>query len=206
MLACSFGGPSGIVILDLLHRSGEALPVYYLDTDLLFKETYELVERIRDRYGVDPIAVRPKQSLLEQQQRHGEALWARDPDACCALRKVAPQTEFLREYRAWITGIRRDQSAARSAVRALEWDENFHLVKVSPLAEWTESDVWAYVREHDLPYNSLHDDGFPSLGCRPCTRRVAAGEGPRAGRWSGFTKTECGLHAPPLRTERTTRG
>jgi phosphoadenosine phosphosulfate reductase len=206
VLACSFGGPSGIVILDLLHRAGEAVPIYYLDTDLLFDETYALVEHVKTRYGIDPIPVRSNLDLHEQAERYGEALWARDPDACCALRKVQPQTEFLRSYRAWITGIRRDQSAARRDARAIDWDERFHLVKVSPLADWTEGDVWEYVREHDLPYNVLHDEGYPSIGCEPCTRRVQPGEDLRAGRWSGFTKTECGLHAPSRLTESETRG
>ncbi len=206
VLACSFGGPSGSVILDLLHRAGEPVPVYYLDTDLLFDETYELVERVKARYGIDPIPVRSHLDLRDQAERYGEALWLREPDTCCALRKVQPQEAFLRSYRAWITGIRRDQAATRSTAHAIDWDERFGLVKVSPLVDWSEADVWAYIREHDLPYNALHDEGYPSIGCEPCTRRVEPGEHLRAGRWSGFTKTECGLHAPSLKTESETRG
>jgi phosphoadenosine phosphosulfate reductase len=206
VLACSFGGPSGIVILDLLHRAGESVPVYYLDTDLLFAQTYALVERVKARYGIEPIPVRSKLDLREQTERYGDTLWSRDPDACCALRKVEPQAEFLRSYRAWITGIRHDQSATRRTAHAIDWDERFGLVKVNPLVDWTENDVWAYIRKHDLPYNALHDEGYPSIGCEPCTRRVGAGEDLRAGRWSGFTKTECGLHAPSIPTESTTDG
>jgi phosphoadenosine phosphosulfate reductase len=206
VLACSFGGPSGIVILDLLHRAGESVPVYYLDTDLLFAQTYALIERVKARYGLDPIPVRSRLDLREQAERYGDTLWSRDPDACCALRKVKPQAEFLRSYRAWITGIRRDQAATRRTAHAIDWDERFGLVKVNPLVDWSENDVWAYIREHDLPYNALHDEGYPSIGCEPCTRRVGAGEDLRAGRWSGFTKTECGLHAPSLPTESTTNG
>jgi len=194
VLACSFGGPSGSVILDLLHRAGEEVPVCYLDTDLLFDETYALVERVKARYGIEPIPVRSHLDLHEQAERHGEALWSSDPDACCALRKVEPQAEFLRSYRAWITGIRRDQSASRSGAHAIDWDDRFHLVKVSPLVDWTEEDVWAYIREHDVPYNALHDEGYPSIGCWPCTRAVGSGEDERAGRWIGTAKTECGLH------------
>jgi phosphoadenosine phosphosulfate reductase len=130
----------------------------------------------------------------EQAKRHGDALWARDPDACCAIRKVEPNERALAGKRAWISGIRRDQSKTRSDVQIVEWDERFGLVKVNPLAAWTEADVWKYILEHNVPYNELHDRNYPSIGCTHCTRAVNPGDDPRSGRWQGFDKIECGLH------------
>jgi phosphoadenosine phosphosulfate reductase len=194
VLACSFGGPTGIAALDVAMKLDRTTPVYYLDTGLLFPETYALVERVAERYAIDPIPVRPAASVAEQAGIFGEALWKRDPDACCALRKLEPQSDFLTGYDAWISGIRRDQTAARSYAPVVQWDDQFGLVKVNPFARWDESEVWAYVRFHDLPYNGLHDAGYPSIGCTPCTRSTSPGEAARAGRWPGFGKTECGLH------------
>ncbi len=193
-LACSFGGPSGMVVLDMAMRLDRNLSVFYLDTELLFPETYQLVEDVSRRYGITPRAVRPRLSVDEQAAQHGDRLWARDPNACCALRKVATQHEALAGYDAWITGLRRDQSPTRRATPVAQWDRTFGLAKVNPLAQWTESEVWAYVNRHDVPYNALHDRGYPSIGCTHCTRPVQAGADPRSGRWSGFDKTECGLH------------
>jgi phosphoadenosine phosphosulfate reductase len=196
VLACSFGGPTGMVALDIALGIEPRLPVYYLDTGLLFPETYALVDEVRQRYGIDVRAVATELSLEEQAERFGPELWARDPDRCCALRKVEPQRAFLKDYGAWITGIRRDQAATRRDIRIVDYDEAARVVKVSPLADWTEREVWAYVHEHDVPYNSLHDQGYPSIGCGPCTRRPEDGSDPRSGRWAGFAKTECGLHRP----------
>jgi len=194
-LACSFGGPSGMVLLDLSARLGYDVPVYFLDTDLLFPETYVLIERVRQRYGIEPRAIRPRLTVDEQATQFGERLWERDPDRCCALRKVEPQREFLAGFRAWITGIRRDQTRARTPLPFVEDDPVVSgLTKVSPLADWTEADVWRYVTAHDVPYNELHDRSYPSIGCVPCTRRVAPGGDLRDGRWPGFEKSECGLH------------
>lgn len=195
-LACSFGGPTGMVLLDMVMHLDPGVPVFYLDTGLLFPQTYELVETVSRRYGITPVAVRPSLSVDEQAERYGEALWARDPDRCCALRKVAPQREALRDFDAWITGLRRDQSKTRSEVAIAAWDEKFGLAKVTPLARWTERDVWRYIAEFAVPYNSLHAHGYPSVGCTHCTRPISEGEDLRAGRWSGFAKTECGLHTP----------
>jgi phosphoadenosine phosphosulfate reductase len=195
VLACSFGGPSGMVLVDLLHEIDPSVPVYYLDTGLLFPETYELVERVRQRYGIEPVAVAPELNVSEQAAAYGEALWSRDPDLCCDLRKVRPQRKFLTKYSAWITGLRRDQSGDRGDIKAVEWDPQFSgQVKINPLAAWSEAECWDYIRAHDVPYNPLHDAAYPSLGCVPCTRSVRKGEGARAGRWPGFEKTECGLH------------
>ena len=194
-LACSFGGVSGMALLDMAMRLDRTLPVFYLDTGLLFPETYDLVERASRRYGFTPRAVRPRLTPAQQAAVHGEALWARDPDRCCAMRKVLPQHEALDGFDAWITGLRRDQSTGRRATPIVQWDHKFGLVKVNPLAAWTEREVWRYVVEHDVPYNALHDRDYPSIGCTHCTRPVAPGEDARAGRWSGFTKTECGIHS-----------
>jgi phosphoadenosine phosphosulfate reductase len=197
-LACSFGGPSGMALLDLALRVERALPVYYVDTGLLFPQTYALVERVAHRYGIVPLAVAPELSLDAQARALGPELWARDPDRCCALRKVAPNRAFLAGYDAWFTGIRRAQSSARAGIEPFE-DDGAGLLKVSPLFDWSDAEVWAYVNEHGVPVNALHADGYPSIGCVPCTRRPAPGEGGRAGRWAGFAKTECGLH--PYRPE-----
>ena len=194
-LACSFGGPSGMVLLDMIAKRAVSVPVYFLDTGLLFDETYALVDRVRERYGIEPIPVRPELTVAQQNVRYGEALWARDPDACCNLRKVVPQRQFLANFDAWITGIRRDQSASRTNVDVVSHDDSTGLAKIAPLAEWTSNDIWTYVAAHDVPYNPLNDRGYPSLGCTHCTRAVAPGEDPRAGRWPGTEKLECGLHA-----------
>lgn len=196
-LACSFGGPSGMVVLDLAMGIDRSIPVYYIDTGLLFAQTHELAERVAAKYGIAPIAVKPRLALAEQASAYGEALWERDPDACCALRKVEPQFEFLRGFDAWISGIRRDQTIERRGTPVVQWDDRFGLVKINPLAAWTEREVWDYVVQHNLDYNALHDRGFPSIGCTPCTRAAAHAGDARAGRWAGSAKTECGLHAGP---------
>ena len=196
-LACSFGGVSGMALLDMSVKLNPAVRVFYLDTDVLFPETYDLEKRTAERYGIQPIAFQPLITLQEQAERHGDALWSRDPDACCAIRKVEPNKRALEGMDAWISGLRRDQSETRSAVRPLDWDKKFGLVKVSPLATWTDKDVWRYIMANDVPYNPLHDRGFPSIGCTHCTRAVKEGEDPRAGRWAGTDKDECGLHTEP---------
>ena len=195
-LACSFGGPSGMVLLDMAVRHDPTISVFYLDTGLLFPETYALADEAARRYGITPVAVRPGLSVAQQAERYGDALWSRDPDQCCELRKVQPQAEMLSSFDAWITGLRRDQSSTRRATPIVQWDHKFGLVKICPLATWTERDVWQYMAAHDVPRNALHEHGYPSIGCTHCTRPVAAGEDLRAGRWAGFEKTECGLHTP----------
>jgi phosphoadenosine phosphosulfate reductase len=193
-LSCSFGGASGMVLLDIVLGVEPRAPVFVIDTDLLFDETYALLERVERRYGITVQRVRSALTVDEQARVHGPALWSRDPDACCALRKVEPMHRHLLDYDAWLTAIRRDQSETRAAVAPVSWDDAAQVVKVAPLVEWSEAEVWDYVREHDVPVNTLHFDGYPSIGCVHCTRRVAPGEHPRAGRWSGLDKTECGLH------------
>jgi phosphoadenosine phosphosulfate reductase len=196
-VACSFGGASGMVVLDMLVKIDATIPVYYLDTGLLFPQTHDHITRVSNHYGITPLRVSSRLSLSEQSDEFGPNLWERDPDRCCDLRKVQPQMEFLRDYAAWMTGIRRDQSGTRVDVPVVGWDKKFGLIKINPLATWTEAMVWTYITTHGVPYNPLHDRGFASIGCVTCTSPVKRGESPRAGRWSGFAKTECGLHAVP---------
>lgn len=196
VLACSFGAED-VVLVDMVHRINPAVPLFYLDTDFLFPETYATRDRIIERYQLKPAHVIQVKSLLTPQQQaesHGDALWASHPDQCCQLRKVEPLTRVLQGYDAWITGIRRDQAPSRANAGLIEWDEKFTLIKVNPLARWTWADVWSYIKVHEVPYNPLHDHNYPSIGCTYCTAPVASGDDPRAGRWKNFTKTECGLH------------
>jgi phosphoadenosine phosphosulfate reductase len=183
-----------MVLLDLALRIEPTLNVFVIDTGVLFPETYALIERVERRYGIAVERVHPQQSIAEQAVAHGDLLWERDPDACCDLRKVEPLQRHLRSFDAWLTAVRRDQSETRAEIPLQAWDENAQIVKIAPLADWTEADVWAYVQANDIPVNTLHFDGYPSIGCTFCTRRVAAGEHARAGRWSGFDKVECGIH------------
>jgi phosphoadenosine phosphosulfate reductase len=168
--------------------------VFYLDTDLLFPETYALRDQLEARYGVHFERRTTSLSLDAQAADHGERLWERRPDDCCRLRKVEPLREMLSGLRAWVTGVRRDQSPTRAAVGIVERDPQFGLIKINPLARWSSQDVWKYIVKHDVPYNPLHDQGYPSVGCTPCTTPVQIGEDPRAGRWRGLNKTECGIH------------
>jgi phosphoadenosine phosphosulfate reductase len=192
-LACSFGAED-VVLVDMLTKISPTTDIFYLDTHLHFKETYETRDRLEEKYGIRFIQVEPKLSLEQQAELHGEELWKVDPNQCCGIRKVDPLTGILGKYDAWITGIRRDQAPTRANARKVEYDVKFGLIKFNPLASWTSDDVWNYIREHDLIYNPLHDQNYPSIGCEKCTRPVLPGEDPRAGRWSGFEKTECGLH------------
>jgi phosphoadenosine phosphosulfate reductase len=195
-IASGFGA-EGMVLVDMASRLRCNLRVFTLDTGFFFPETYELIERVERRYGIKVERCRPR--LTPEQQEHilGPALWARDPDRCCALRKLEPLAGKLRQLDAWVSAIRRDQTAARAGSFKIEWDASFELVKLNPLADWTSDDVWTYIRSHGVPYNPLHDRSYPSIGCTHCTRAVRSGEQPRAGRWSGFEKTECGLHTRP---------
>jgi phosphoadenosine phosphosulfate reductase len=196
VLACSFGAED-VVLVDMVHRVDPSLPLFYLDTEFLFPETYATRDRVIERYSLKPAQVIQVKSLLTPQKQaedYGDALWTREPDRCCQLRKVEPLTRILQGYEAWITGIRRDQAPSRANAGLIEWDEKFKLVKVNPLARWTWADVWTYVQVYEVPYNPLHDQNYPSIGCTHCTAPVAPGDDPRAGRWKNFTKTECGLH------------
>ena len=196
VLACSFGAED-VVLVDMIHRINPDVPLFYLDTDFLFPETYRTRDRIVERYGLKPeqiIQARPLITPERQAAEHGDRLWATHPDQCCQLRKVEPLTRVLEGFEAWVTGIRRDQAPTRANAGLIEWDQKFGLVKVNPLARWRWSDVWTYIKIYEVPYNELHDRQYPSVGCTHCTSPVAEGDDPRSGRWKNSSKTECGLH------------
>jgi phosphoadenosine phosphosulfate reductase len=191
-IACSFQKTSSVTV-HLAHSINPDARFFYLDTDVLFAETYETKDRLEERYGIR--FHRYSSITLEQQAGlYGDQLWGRDPDACCGIRKVEPMRSALSAVDLWVSGIRRSDSQTRARAPKFGWDKRFGLWKLNPLADWSEEQVWAYVNDHDIPYNPLHDQGYPSIGCTHCTRRPAAGEDARAGRWAGLEKTECGLH------------
>ncbi len=196
VLACSFG-PEDVVLWDMMYQINPKASLFYLDTDFLFNETHDVRHRIIAKYLLAPdqlIKVTPALTPEQQAEKFGEALWLRQPDQCCKIRKVEPLTRILKNYSAWVTGIRRDQAPTRANSKMVEWDGKFELVKFNPLAAWTNDDVWAYIKAHDVPYNVLHDQNYPSIGCTHCTAQVKPGEDPRSGRWQNSEKTECGLH------------
>ena len=187
-------GVEGMALIDMASRARQSFRLFTLDTEFLFPETYNLMDQVEQRYGITVERVYPLISPEEQERVHGPALWQTNPDQCCDLRKVEPLRRKLGELRAWITSIRRDQTAERASAGKIEWDEKFGLVKINPIADWSSKQVWQYIREHDVPFNPLHERNFPSIGCTHCTRAVRPGEDDRAGRWAGLSKTECGLH------------
>ncbi len=193
-LACSFGGPSGMVLVAMIAEIEPRVEIFYLDTDFLFPETYATRDRVIERYGVNAVGYKSLLTPREQAKQYGGELWLRDPDLCCQLRKVEPNRRALAGKRAWVSGLRRDQAATRRETPVVQWDEKFGLVKINPLARWTEADVWSYIVRKDVPYNPLHDQSYPSVSCTYCTKPVQPGDDPRSGRWQGFDKTECGLH------------
>lgn len=192
-LACSFGAED-VVLVDMLQKINPNVDIFYLDTNVHFQETYDTRDRLEQHYGTKFVQVLPKLTLEEQAEKFGDELWKSDANQCCNIRKVDPLTDILKNYDAWITGIRRDQAPTRANAKKVEYDVKFGLIKFNPLAGWTSEDVWNYIREHDVIYNPLHDRNYPSIGCTHCTRPVAEGEDPRAGRWASIEKTECGLH------------
>ncbi len=204
-LATSFG-PQSIVLMHLISQLRPETTVFYLDTELLFPETYALRDELRDRLGLSFVRVTSHLSVERQAELHGSELWRRTPDRCCELRKVLPLKRFLADQAAWITGLRLGTTMRRASARPMEWDAGNGLVKLNPLLRWTLEEVWGYLRDKSLPFNPLHERGYPSIGCRPCTRPVRPGEDPRAGRWSGFAKTECGIHYGALPDVRRSAG
>ena len=195
VLTCSWQMQSSVLV-DMASRVGADLRIVELDTGLLFPETYETRDRLIERYGLEVERIAPERTVAEQEADEGPELWRRDPDRCCGLRKVAPLRHALAGMDAWVTGIRRAQTPGRLTARKVDLDESRGVVKIQPLVDWTDEDVVGYLYAHDVPYNPLHDRGFPSIGCMPCTRAVAPGEDRRAGRWAHSGKTECGLHEP----------
>jgi phosphoadenosine phosphosulfate reductase len=192
--SCSFGA-EGIVLIDLISKVKKDAKIVFLDTGLHFKETYELIEKVKERYPSLLIdMVKPKSSLTEQAKWYGEELWKDNPNLCCHMRKIVPLTEALADAKAWISGLRREQSPLRSKTQYINKDEKFQKIKICPLIHWTWEDVLMYIDYNKLPFNPLHSLGYPSIGCAPCTSKVFGTDDFRAGRWAGLNKTECGLH------------
>jgi phosphoadenosine phosphosulfate reductase len=193
-MATAFG-PEGCVIIHWLASLAPKTYVFNLETGYQFKETLELRDRIAARYGIEIALEKPDMSVEDYERLNGGPLHRTDPDRCCGDRKIAVVHRVLRRFDAWMSGIRRDQSPDRAHAPIVGWDHKFGVVKISPLANWTKAKVWDLIVRENIPYNPLHDQGYVSIGCFPCTRAVTIGEDERAGRWSGSAKTECGLHS-----------
>ncbi len=197
-IGTSFQG-AGLVMMHLAKINHYDFPVFTLDTGLLFPETLELKQRLEEFYGFPIEGLHPDLTVEQQNEAQGPELWARNPDLCCTIRKVLPLQSKLADIDCWITGLRREQSDTRADVGIVEvyvFDEQAKrdIVKLNPMANWSRDQVWQYIHDHKIPYNPLHDQGYRSIGCRPCTKASAGGEGERAGRWTGFNKVECGIH------------
>lgn len=197
-IGTSFQG-AGLAMIHLARQRGFRFPVFTLDTGLLFPETVQLKHRLEAFFGFRIESLEPDLTVQEQADIHGAELWKRSPDLCCTVRKVLPLRDKLDGLDCWITGLRREQSATRASVDFVElyaFDEasGRDIVKANPMADWTRDRVWGYIRDHHIPYNPLHDRGYRSIGCQPCTRQTGNGTDERAGRWTGFDKVECGIH------------
>ena len=193
-LSASFGGGEGMALLDMISKITDKVTVLTIDTGFIFKETAEFREEVIRRYKLPVEVLRPALTVEEQVERYGEPLRTCSPDLCCQVRKIEPLQRALQRYDAWMTGIRRVQTPQRAGTNVVAWEESYGAAKIAPLAHWTEEQVWAYNEEHDVPVNPLLHQGYKSIGCEPQTRPVHHDEDPRAGRWSGLDKTECGIH------------
>lgn len=192
-MATAFGA-EGCCIIHMLAEIQPKVRIFNLETGYQFKETLELRERIKERYGIEVEYVRPELTVAEYEAEHGGPLYRIRPDQCCHDRKILPLRRAVQGYKAWISSIRADQTEHRAVAKPVQWDAKFNLVKVNPLLKWTKKEVWDFVMKHEVPYNPLHDQNYPSIGCWPCTAPVANGADERAGRWAGTKKKECGLH------------
>ena len=193
-MATAFG-PEGCAIIHWLATVAPKTFVFNLETGYQFNETLELRDRLAKRYGIAVSLEAPETTVEEYERANGGPVHQSDPNRCCADRKITVIRRVLTRFDAWMSGIRRDQSQDRAAASIVGWDHKFNVVKISPLANWTKAKVWDLIIREDIPYNPLHDQGYVSIGCWPCTRAVTSGEDERAGRWSGTAKTECGLHS-----------
>jgi phosphoadenosine phosphosulfate reductase len=192
-ITCSWQKQSS-VLTHMVAELGLPIDIVELDTQLFFRESYETRDRLLERYPGMNI-VRPHvMTVAEQHREFGPNLWERDPDTCCHVRKVEPLVRALQPYDAWASGIRRDQSPSRAGTRKIEWSGRYGVWKLHPLADWDEKRVWAYITVNEIPYNPLHETGYRSIGCIPCTRPTTPEEEERAGRWAGSDKLECGIH------------
>jgi len=187
-------GKEGCALIDLSLRNNLQFDFFTLDTGYFFPETLKLWKDIEARYDITIRSIRPALDIEAQDAKYGAKLYERDSDSCCYLRKVKPLDDALKGKAAWLTGLRREQSPSRSKTPVLQWDSDRNLIKVNPLAAWSTAKLESYLRKHEILTNPLHDQGYPSIGCRPCTSPVKAGEAERSGRWRGTQKTECGLH------------
>jgi phosphoadenosine phosphosulfate reductase len=187
-------GPEGCLLLSMLAKIEPRTYIFNLDTGYQFKETLDVRDRISEKYGIEIHLEKPELSVEQFEASHGGPIYESNPDQCCFHRKVVVLRRVLKDFDVWTSAIRRDQSPFRAKTPIVGWDKKFGLVKVSPLANWTKEDVWQRIASEKIPYNPLHDQGYKSIGCWPCTRPVTADEDERAGRWSGTAKTECGLH------------
>lgn len=192
-MATAFGA-EGCCIIHMLAEIEPGVRIFNLDTGYQFAETLELRERLKQRYGIEVEYIRPESTVEEYEKEHGGPLYVIRSDQCCHDRKIVPLRRAVVGFDAWISSIRKDQSEHRAQAGVVQWDKKFNLVKVNPLLAWTKKEVWGFVMKHGVPYNPLHDQNYPSIGCWPCTRPVNHGEDERAGRWSGSVKKECGLH------------
>ncbi len=187
--------PTGIATAHMLSEIAPRTPIITLDTGLLFNETVQLIDELESLLHLNVRRIKPAQTVKQQSAEYGPDLWSSDPDRCCHMRKVLPLNDALSGFDAWITGLRRDQSERRRQTPIIDVDPRRpDMIKLAPFATWDESMIWTYIHAYELPYNDLHDRGYPSIGCWPCTRAVSDGEGTRDGRWSGRAKTECGIH------------
>ena len=191
-------GPEGMTILARLSNIAPQTHVFNLDTGYQFQETLDLRDKVESKYGINVELLKPDLTVEEYEAKHGGPVYKHSPDQCCGDRKLVVLERVASTKHAWISAIRRDQSPDRARAPIVGWDKRFQLVKVNPLANLTKTDIWNYIMENDVPYNPLHDKGYPSIGCQPCTRSVLFGEDEREGRWNGFEKTECGLHTLDL--------
>jgi phosphoadenosine phosphosulfate reductase len=197
-MATAFGA-EGCCLIHMLAEIEPGVRIFNLDTGYQFPETLALRERIKERYGIEVEFVRPEQTVTEYEAEHGGPLYDLRPDQCCYDRKILPLRRAVVGYEAWVSAIRKDQTDHRAVANVFEWDGKFRLLKVNPLLNWTRRDVWQFILDHEIPYNPLHDQGFPSIGCWPCTNAVENGADERAGRWAGKAKKECGLHVIEVR-------
>ncbi|MEO3794011.1 phosphoadenylyl-sulfate reductase [Nonomuraea sp. B10E15] len=191
---CLTSSMSDALLIDLVSRVKPGVDVLFIDTGYHFAETIGTRDAVRQVYDVNVIDIKPSRTVDEQDRDLGPRLFGRNPDLCCYLRKVEPLNRALEPYLAWISGIRRDESPSRTNTRVVEWDAKRQMVKVNPIAAWTQDDVDNYIADNGVLINPLHYDNYPSIGCAPCTRQVADGEDPRSGRWAGLGKVECGIH------------
>jgi phosphoadenosine phosphosulfate reductase len=193
-MATAFG-PEGMTMIYMLSQFSPETPIFNLDTGYQFQETLDLRDKVKSRYGMDVRLAKPELNVAQYEELNGGPVYKSNPSKCCYDRKLSLLEKIASELQCWSSAIRRDQSPDRATAPIVGWDNKFGLIKVSPLANSTKADIWKMITDNDIPYNPLHDQGYPSIGCWPCTRKISLGEDDRAGRWSGTTKTECGLHS-----------